>query len=353
MSFSANSMHGKADAPTELDSARSEAAAEGLEGRQAGELSVSSPQMRDLAALLALPRLWRNRDSQFIAAGMLDVLVSLLRSDVAYAKLVCDGGKETFEFARPAKKLPAEELGRLLGASPESGTSTVDTMPDPMGTGLVRLLRVSAGFEDQQAHVVVGSSRADFPTHIESFLCRVAVEQAMLAVQASRLVAGLTTANKAKATFLATMSHELRTPLNAVVGYSELLLAGIGGELKPQQEQYVDRIERAARHLMGLIEGILSFARLEAGKEQVTITDVDVGKLADEVIAMIEPLAKARALTLNASTQHALPSESPPPSWNRFSSHSSRPLTRRRAVHPAPGLVSPSRGSSRACWAER
>jgi signal transduction histidine kinase len=171
----------------------------------------------------------------------------------------------------------------------------------------VRLLRIPAQFDDQEALIIVGSRRADFPTEIESFLGRVAVEQAMLAVHASRLVANLKAANAAKATFLATMSHELRTPLNAIIGYSELLQARISGELNGQQEQHIHRIEGAARHLMGLIEGILNFARLEAGKEQVHVTDVDVTQLDEEVVALVEPLAKAKGLEIRLSSEGGLP----------------------------------------------
>jgi signal transduction histidine kinase len=102
--------------------------------------------------------------------------------------------------------------------------------------------------------------------------------------------------NAAKATFLATMSHELRTPLNASVGYSALLHAEIHGSLQPQQKQHVSRIESAARHLIDLIEGILSFARIEAGRERVTVQDLRVAELAADVVALIDPLAKAKAL---------------------------------------------------------
>jgi signal transduction histidine kinase len=174
--------------------------------------------------------------------------------------------------------------------------------------GVVRAHRVAALLDEQEAFVVVGSRRPDFPTDLESFLCRVALEQAMLAVHASRLVAGLKTANAAKSTFLATMSHELRTPLNAVIGYSELLQAGISGALNGQQQQHIHRIEGAARHLMGLIEGILNFARLEAGKEEVRITDVDGAQVAEEVTALVEPLAKAKGLELKHDRHDPLPS---------------------------------------------
>jgi signal transduction histidine kinase len=295
------------DQPSDLDSARTAAAAEGLETRLPPKMSVSGPHMRDLAALLALPRMWRDRDASFIVGSLLDVLMSLLRSDVAYGKLLCGRDDSVFEFTRPADSLSAGELGRMLSASSDWDGSTIVAIPNPVGTGVVQLLRVSSQLDDQQALIVIGSRRADFPTDLETFLCRVAVEQAMLAVQASRLVARLTTANAAKSTFLATMSHELRTPLNAILGYSELLQAQISGELSAQQQQHVHRMETAARHLLGLIEGILNFARLEAGKEQVSLTDVDSAQLADEVMALVEPLARAKSLEIRLNAPSDLP----------------------------------------------
>jgi signal transduction histidine kinase len=203
--------------------------------------------------------------------------------------------------------LSAEDLGRTLNGSPDLDGSTTATIPSPIGEGKIRLLRVSTQLDDQRALVVVGSRRGDFPTDVESFLSRVAVEQAMLAVRASRLVASLTSANAAKATFLATMSHELRTPLNAVIGYSELFKAEITGPLNEQQHQHIDRIDGAARHLLGLIEGILNFARLEAGKAEVDVTDVDAAQLTQAVMELVEPLAKAKNLDVRGSSQPELP----------------------------------------------
>jgi signal transduction histidine kinase len=295
------------DRSTDLDSARTAAAAGGLEEQQAATLSVGGPHMRDLAALLALPRMWRDRDPSYILGSLLDVLVSLTRAEVVYGMLSCGDDNTVIEFARPADKVAADELGPRLRALFAVDASSVVELPNPVGSGVVRVHRIAAQQADQETSVMVGSRRPDFPTDLESFLCRVAVEQAMLAVHASRLVAGLTTANAAKSTFLATMSHELRTPLNAVIGYSELLQAGISGELNGQQQQHIHRIESAARHLMGLIEGILNFARLEAGKEQVVITDVDAGQLGDEVTALVEPLAKAKGLAVRRTLHDALP----------------------------------------------
>src|SRR5205085_769435 len=72
-------------------------------------------------------------------------------------------------------------------------------------------------------------------------------------------------ANRAKAEFLTIMSHELRTPLNAIGGYTELLQMGIRGPITPEQREDLDRIQKCQIHLMTLINGVLSFARIEAG----------------------------------------------------------------------------------------
>src|SRR5919202_13642 len=70
-------------------------------------------------------------------------------------------------------------------------------------------------------------------------------------------------ANKAKSDFLAVMSHELRTPLNAVVGYTELLELGVAGIVTEAQQRHLSRIRANARHLVGIIDEILHFARID------------------------------------------------------------------------------------------
>jgi signal transduction histidine kinase len=107
--------------------------------------------------------------------------------------------------------------------------------------------------------------------------------------------------SQAKANFMATVSHELRTPLNAVIGYTELLESGLGGELEAKAASYVARIKATARHQQQLIEEILSFSRLEAGRETVRAEVVSLDEIRDEVSAVISPLAETRGLafTLN------------------------------------------------------
>jgi PAS domain S-box-containing protein len=83
-------------------------------------------------------------------------------------------------------------------------------------------------------------------------------------------------ANKAKTDFLATMSHELRTPLNAIAGYAELLEVGIHGPITDKQRESLARIQRSQRHLLSLINDVLNFAKLSAGRVEYDIADVPV-----------------------------------------------------------------------------
>jgi signal transduction histidine kinase/CheY-like chemotaxis protein/HAMP domain-containing protein len=105
-------------------------------------------------------------------------------------------------------------------------------------------------------------------------------------------------ANRTKSQFLANMSHELRTPLNAIIGYSEILQedAADGG-----QEHFITdlkKIEGAGRHLLGLINDILDLSKVEAGKMEIFIEEVDIPSLLEEVGAIIRPLVAKSGNTL-------------------------------------------------------
>ena len=105
-------------------------------------------------------------------------------------------------------------------------------------------------------------------------------------------------ANRAKAEFLAVMSHELRTPLNAIAGYSELLSLGISGQLSEKQADAVRRIRSNQQHLLGLIDEVLSFARVEAGHTELVLESVPVAAAFDSLEPLIEPQVLEKGLRL-------------------------------------------------------
>jgi signal transduction histidine kinase len=103
-------------------------------------------------------------------------------------------------------------------------------------------------------------------------------------------------ASQAKSAFLATMSHELRTPLNAIIGYEQLLEDGIVGPVTATQQGHLRRIRSSAGHLLGLIDEILSLARIEAQREAVSLAPVELAEVVRSAAAMVEPLAAAKGL---------------------------------------------------------
>ncbi|MEO5588161.1 MAG: HAMP domain-containing sensor histidine kinase, partial [Gemmatimonadaceae bacterium] len=105
-------------------------------------------------------------------------------------------------------------------------------------------------------------------------------------------------ANGAKSDFLAVMSHELRTPLAAIMGYQELLADGITGPVTEAQGQQLARIKASARHLLSLIDEILTFTRLDAGRETIRSETFDLDEVVRDACEIAEPLAGARKLKL-------------------------------------------------------
>ena len=108
--------------------------------------------------------------------------------------------------------------------------------------------------------------------------------------------------NRGKADFLAIMSHELRTPLNAILGYVELLLLGVPKSVPEESKVQLERVNASAHHLLQLIEGILTFSRIEAGREEIHPESVDLVKLVHETAELVRPLAEAKGLALRVRT---------------------------------------------------
>ncbi len=97
-------------------------------------------------------------------------------------------------------------------------------------------------------------------------------------------------ANRTKSDFLANMSHELRTPLNAIIGYSELLKEDAADQGLEAFLPDLDKIEGAGRHLLGVINDILDISKIEAGKTDIYLEDIDIAALIEEVKSIVQPL---------------------------------------------------------------
>src|SRR5215813_7085929 len=138
--------------------------------------------------------------------------------------------------------------------------------------------------------------------------------QSALAIQNARLFREiedkgreLELASKHKSQFLANMSHELRTPLNAILGYTELLLDGIYGEVPEKARETMGRIERSGRHLLALINDVLDLSKIEAGQLTLSLADYSLSEIVNTVVTAMEPLAAEKGLALQVALEPSLP----------------------------------------------
>jgi signal transduction histidine kinase len=95
------------------------------------------------------------------------------------------------------------------------------------------------------------------------------------------------------------MSHELRTPLNAVIGFSEVLLDRMFGEINAKQEEYLNDILVSGRHLLSLINDILDLAKIEAGRMELDLEEFDLAPAIDNALVLIRERATRKGLTLD------------------------------------------------------
>ena len=130
----------------------------------------------------------------------------------------------------------------------------------------------------------------------EQVLARREIERLLAESDAARRAAEL--ANQAKTDFLTMMSHELRTPLNAISGYVDLIDLGIRGPVTPEQRHDLSRIRRSQQVLLGLINGVLNFAKLDAGAVEFRTEAVSMRTVLSLCESLIAPQLASKGLSL-------------------------------------------------------
>ncbi|MDQ3606355.1 MAG: ATP-binding protein, partial [Gemmatimonadota bacterium] len=135
----------------------------------------------------------------------------------------------------------------------------------------------------------------EFTAEDEAILVQLA-QLASVTIENSQLIEEAQAASHAKSEFISAMSHEFRTPLSAIVGYGELLELELAGPLNEKQREQIGRIQISAWHLTELIEDILTFSRMEAGREELRSERVEVASIVAAAAAMVEPVAEKKGL---------------------------------------------------------
>jgi PAS domain S-box-containing protein len=130
-------------------------------------------------------------------------------------------------------------------------------------------------------------------------LAQSAEELTKLNEELNRRQIELERAMTARSRFYASMSHELRTPINAVLGYSTLLLERIYGPLNEKQVEGIERTQKAARHLLELVNDVLDLSKIEAGKIDLRLQPVEFPMLIEELFVTVRPLADEHGSTLS------------------------------------------------------
>src|SRR5207244_7470819 len=151
-----------------------------------------------------------------------------------------------------------------------------------------RLREIAAG--DFSRHVSVGN-RDELGT--------LAANLNRMSDELGRLYDQLEAANRHKSEFLANMSHELRTPLNAVIGFSDVLLERMFGEINPKQAEYLDDILASGRHLLSLINDILDLSKIEAGRQELELAPFDLPLTLENALTLVRERATRHGITLD------------------------------------------------------
>ena len=179
------------------------------------------------------------------------------------------------------------ELARAIGW--RSGLF-VPLLSDGHGVGCIGILRAEAGGFDAK----------------EVALAQTFADQAVIAIQNARLFREiqdkgrqLEIANQHKSEFLANMSHELRTPLNAIIGFSEVLIERMFGDLNDKQDDYLKDIHSSGKHLLSLINDILDLSKIEAGRMELDVESFDVPAALDNAMTLVRERAQRHGIALS------------------------------------------------------
>lgn len=180
--------------------------------------------------------------------------------------------------------------------------------------GVRRIVGIPLIAEQEVLGAIVGFSREPFVEErlvqtLESFANQAAllIEASMLIDRLKKTNEQLKEANRVKSEFLAIMSHELRTPLTAIIGFSELMMEGVMGDLTAEQTESVREVLNNGADLLELINSLLDLAKIDSGKMRFEIREFDAAEMIERICRMISSLVQRKGHKLSVSVQQGMP----------------------------------------------
>lgn len=206
-----------------------------------------------------------------------------------------------------------QELSELVkGVEPHWSKELADRIQEEMEFKKFVIMPLVA--ERRVIGALIGISRTEFVDETRIGVLENFSNQAALAIESAQLFdeirnknVELERANRIKSEFLAIMSHELRTPLTAIIGFSELLMEEVMGELNAEQKDSLREVVNNGEHLLHLINSILDLAKVEAGKMDLNLEDFSLEDLVHEVGSSVSPLLKKKKQKFELKIEKAMP----------------------------------------------
>jgi signal transduction histidine kinase len=193
--------------------------------------------------------------------------------------------------AGPSASLPFNTL--LLGEGYRSVLAVPIIQGQKLIGGIVLGRTVGGGYSDREVDLLRTFANG----------CSIAIEHARLFLEVGQKNAALQLASQHKSQFLANMSHELRTPMNAILGFTDLILDGIYGELDERLRRPVEQLQINGQHLLGLINDVLDLAKIEAGRLELNVSEYIVEEVLEGLEATVRPLVEAKGLMFKVSIE--------------------------------------------------
>jgi signal transduction histidine kinase/CheY-like chemotaxis protein len=291
--------------------------------RRALELQTASEIARDTASTLTLDLLL-NRIVKLLSDrfGFYHTAIFLMDETATYAQIREATGEAGMEMKQRNHRLAVGSRS-VVGTVSATGEPLIlnDVVHSPMHypNPLLPATRSEMGIPLKISNKVIGSLDLQ-SREINAFnqddvtVLQILADQIAIAIENARAyelsqkaISDMREVDRVKSQFLANMSHELRTPLNSIIGFSRVILKGIDGPINDTQKQDLSAIYNSGQHLLSLINDILDLSKIEAGKLELAISDVNLVDMINSVMSTAAGLVKDKSIKLLTNIPEQLP----------------------------------------------